>query len=172
MTAAKTRDWVSIGANVGILVGLILVAIQINQNNEMIRGSSYQMWVASNMELNAAATQAELSKTLNRGWMDSRELTEDTFIQFAMWNYSMMQMAQATDYLYKQGSLDQSLWETEIHRAALFLTAPGIRQWWDAGGKSQLTPEFVELVESTPSTMSTWTWDAEQGFVTAGIPGG
>ena len=137
MTSGKLRDWVSIGANGAVFAGLILVAIQINQNNAMLRNSSYQTWVASNMELNAAATQTELSATIQSGWFDSRGLSEETFIQFAMWNMSVMQMAQATDYLYRQDAIDQSLWETEIARAALFLPAPGVRQWWDAGGKTQ-----------------------------------
>ena len=127
MTSIKQRDWVSIGANVAVFAGLILVAVQINQNNATIRSSSYQMWVASNMELNAAATQLELSATLESGWLDSRGLSKETFIQFAMWNMSVMQMAQATDYMYRQEAIDQSLWETEIDRAALFLTAPGVR---------------------------------------------
>ena len=165
-------DWASIGANIGILVGLILVAVQIRQNGEMIRGSSYQMWVASNMELNAAATQTDLSTVLNRGWLDSRGLSNETFIQFAQWILSIMQMAQATDYLYRQGSLNQSLWETEISRAALILSAPGVRQWWDAGGRTQLTPEFVELVESTTSKATTWAWTPEQGFASLEMPGG
>ena len=170
MNSSKSRDWVSIGTNLGILAGLILVAVQINQSNEMIRGSSYQMWVASNLELNVAATQSDLSRTLRQGNLDSAGLGEDTFIQFAMWNFGFMQMAQATDYLYRQGSLDRSLWESEINRAAGFLTLPGVRQWWDAGGKSQLTPEFVGLVESTNSTMTGWDWDADVGFKVLVLP--
>ncbi len=61
-----------------VFAGLILVAVQINQNNATIRSSSYQMWVASNMELNAAATQLELSATLESGWLDSRGLSKET----------------------------------------------------------------------------------------------
>ena len=95
MNSSKSRDWVSIGTNLGILAGLILVAVQINQSNEMIRGSSYQMWVASNLELNVAATQSDLSRTLRQGNLDSAGLGEDTFIQFAMWNFGFMQMVPA-----------------------------------------------------------------------------
>jgi len=29
------------------------------------------------------------------------------------------------------------------------LAFPGLRQWWDAGGKTQFTPAFVTLVETT-----------------------
>lgn len=158
-------DWIAIGANLGVLAGLILVAVQIRQSTTALHASAYQTWVASNMELNSAATELEVSKTLSRGWMDSSALDEETFIQFAMWVFGVMQMAQATDRLYRRGMVDQSLWNTEMQRAALFLSAPGIRQWWDAGGKTQLTPEFVERIESTPSRMITWGWIPEKGFV-------
>ena len=44
------------------------------------------------------------------------------------------------------------------------LSAPGVRQWWDAGGKTQLTPQFVELMESIQSSITTWSWEAGRGF--------
>ena len=67
------------------------------------------MWVAANMELNMAATEPEQSRTLRLGNFDSADLSEDTFIQFVMWNFSFFQMAQSTDYLYRQGSLDWAI---------------------------------------------------------------
>ena len=81
-----------------------------------------------------------------------------------MMNIGIMQMAQATDYLYRSGSLDPELWEAEMNRAAAILAMPGVRQWWDAGGKTQLTPTFVERLESTRSKVKYWTWDSERGF--------
>ncbi|HSM03861.1 MAG TPA: hypothetical protein VK858_04540 [Longimicrobiales bacterium] len=167
-------DWIALGANLGVIGGLVLVAIQIRQSRAALHGSAYQTWVASNMELSASATQPDLSRTLSRGWMDSSALDQETFIQFAMWVFGVMQMAQATDRLYRRGMVDESLWTTEMQRAALFLTAPGIRQWWDAGGRTQLTPEFVTRIESIPSRLTTWGWDPQAGFVsfdTSGAPG-
>ncbi len=38
------------------------------------------------------------------------------------------------------------------------LTAPGVRQWWEAGGHGQVTPEFADLMQSTlPGPMFGWT---------------
>ena len=76
-----------------------------------------------------------------------------------------MQMAQSTDYLYRSGSLDRELWEAEMSRAAGILAAPGVRQWWDAGGRTQLTPRFAKLLETTQSTIEYWNWDSEHGFI-------
>ena len=82
-----------------------------------------------------------------------------------MWHLSLMQMAQTTDYLYQAGSLDRDLWESEINRAAGILAAPGVRQWWDAGGNTQVTPQFADMIESIEPNMTVWGWKEGQGFV-------
>lgn len=164
MKSNKSRDWISISANVAVVAGLILVAIQINQNSTMIKSSSYQMWVVQNMEHSIASMDPNVSKALLQGNSDSAGLTRETFLHFSRWYQSFFQMVQATDYLYRQGTIERSLWEIEIGRAALYLSFPGVRQWWDAGGRTQLTPEFVELVESTPPTLTIYSWDVEKGF--------
>jgi len=161
----KTSHWLNILANVGLIAGLILVAIQISQNTATIKGSAYQTWVAANLELNVAAAEENLSATIGFGSVDSSNLSEETYIEFALWNYSLFQLIQATDYLYQTGSLDHALWKSEIDRAAIHLRLPGVRQWWDAGGKTQLTPHFVELIESTDPSSNRWAWKEGIGFV-------
>ncbi len=164
MNSEKLANWLQIVGNLGILAGLVLVAVEINQNTASVQGSAYQQWVAANMELNMAATDPTLSHLFVLGNADSANLSNESFVSFAMWNLGLMQMAQATDYLYRTGSLDRDLWETEINRAAGILTMPGVRQWWDAGGNTQLTPRFVMLLESTQSSIAYWNWDSERGF--------
>lgn len=164
MTSAKVRDWIAITANVGVLAGLILVAVQIRQTSAMSEGASYQTWLSANVELNNALTQLSQGGQFADGNLDSKALDEDSFMAFAMWNYSFFQMVQATNYMYEQGALDRRLWENEVTRAAGFLTLPGVRELWDAGMRTQLTPDFVALVESASAEGMTWDWDSERGF--------
>lgn len=56
----------------------------------------------------------------------------------------------------------------QLDRAALILSAPGVRQWWDAGGKTQLSPSFVEFLDSLESEGTTWFWNEEEGFTSDG----
>jgi hypothetical protein len=164
MNTEKIAHWLQIIGNLGILAGLILVAVEGNQNTASIQGSAYQQWVAANLVLNMAATEPTQSQALDLGNADSANLSNESYVSFAMWNLGLMQMAQATDYSFRAGSLDRELWETEINRAAGILAFPGVRQWWDAGGNTQLTPRFVKLLESTQSNIAYWTWDSERGF--------
>ena len=165
MNTEKLAHWLTITGNLGIIVGLILVAVELNQITASNKGAAYQTWVAANLALNSSLMQANTSAEISDGMSDSANLTADSQVPFAMWHFSYFQQIQATDYLYQIETLDRALWEAEIHRAAVHLELPGVRQWWDAGGKTQLTPEFVELIESTQSKITRWSWDDEKGFV-------
>lgn len=157
---------VTVLANLGVIVGIVFLVLELQQNNQQLELQSYQAWVDANMQINAQMSDPERSKILALGYSDSRDLSEETFIAFAMINTSVMQMAQSTNFLYRSGSLSRGLWESEMNRAAAILSLPGARAWWDAGGRTQLSPEFVELIESIDTNACTWSWDPDTGFRT------
>ena len=133
----KSVNWgqaMTVGANLGVLAGLLLVAVQINQHSASVRNAAYQEWVAANMELNMATADPYLATAVARGTGRSADIPDnDSYLAFAMWHQSFYQMAQTTNYLYEQGDLDEELWEVEMDRAAVHLGLPGVREWWDAG---------------------------------------
>ena len=165
MNTEKAAHWLTIVGNLGILAGLILVAVEINQNTTSVRGAAYQTWVASNLEINNATLNSDFAGPLHAGMYDSANLSAETQLPFALWHLGFFQMIQATDYLYRSGSIDEALWASEIDRGAIHLRLPGVRQWWDSGGKSLLTPEFVKLIESTEPPHAGWSWKEGIGFV-------
>ena len=164
MMLNKSNQWLTLLANIGVVAGIVFLAYELQQNNTQLELQSYQSWVAANLEINATVTDPALSEIMARGHLNSTNLSSESFVAYATLNMSVMQMAQSTDYLYRSGSLDRELWEAEMNRAAGILAFPGVRQWWDAGGKTQLTPGFVEFLESIQSNIDTWSWDEERGF--------
>jgi len=101
----------------------------------------------------------------NAGNVDATNLTDDTFITHAMIQLAMFQMAQSTDYLYRQGALDEGLWRAEMSRAAGILSIPSVRQWWDAGGRTQVAESFADFIESVEADIAIWGWDPELGYI-------
>ena len=164
MNFENANRWFMLIANVAVIAGIVFLAFELRQNTRQLETQSYQAWMAANMEINMAITDTALSRVVSLGHPDSRNLGEDTHVAYAMLHMSMMQMAQSTHYLYKAGAIDEELWRAEISRAAGILTSPGVRAWWDAGGKTQLTPSFVEFIESVETDITWWDWDKEQGF--------
>lgn len=158
-------------ANLGVIAGIVFLAIELRQNNKQLELQSYQSWVSANVAMNMAASDPVVSGLLAQGHSGSSNLSEETYISYALYNMSVMQMAQSVHYLYRSNSLDENLWRAEINRAAGILASPGVRAWWDAGGKTQLTPEFVELIESIDSDISIWCWDSNRGYFSGGVSG-
>lgn len=163
-------NWDAIGAigeivgAIAVVITLIYLSVQLKQNTSSLKANSYQGWMSANIQINSAISNPEQSKIIAAGNLNPKDLTTDTFISYAMVHMSMMQMAQSIDYLYRSGNLDRGLWEAEMNRAAGILAAPGVRQWWDEGGKTQLAPEFVEQIESIQSNIVYWDWTPEHGF--------
>ena len=164
MKLEKLNRWLTLGANLGVLVGIVFLAYELRQNNKQLELQSYQAWVATNVQINTALTDPELSEIVAIGNVNPTGLSRKSFVAFAMWNMSVMQAAQSTDYLYRSGALDEDLWKAEMSRAAGILSLPGVRQWWEAGGRTQLTGSFVSFLESTQSDIDTWNWDEDRGF--------
>ena len=98
MKLNKSKQWLALLANIGVVAGIVFLAFELQQNNKQLELQSYQSWVAANLEINTA------------------------------------------------------------------LADPGVRQWWDAGGKTQLTPSFVDFLESIQSNIHTWSWDEDRGY--------
>ena len=164
MKLSTLNEWLTLGANIGVLAGIIFLAVELQQNTKQLQLQSYQSWVEANMQIKSTMADPDHSRTMALGNEDSTKLNPDNWIAFAMTTMSMMQMAQSADYLYRSGALDEELWQAEMNRAAGILTIPGARQWWEAGGKSQLAPSFVTLIESLNSDMATWSWSQDRGF--------
>ena len=164
MNFDNANRWLTLVANFAVIAGILFLAIEIQQNTKQLKLQSYQSWVAANLEINTAIANPELAAIVSRGHPDSAKLTKESYIAYAMFHMSMLQMAQSTHYLYLQGSLDEELWQSEMDRAALIISQGGVRQWWEAGGKTQLTPSFVNFLESIESKTTRWVWDNERGF--------
>ena len=168
MNFDKANHWLVLIANIAVIAGIAFLAVELRQNTKQLELQSYQSWVAANMELNIAISDPLLSAIVSRGHADSANLTGESAIAYAMFHMSMLQMSQSTHYLYLEGSLDRELWESEMDRAAGILSIPGVRQWWDAGGRTQLTPSFVEFLESREPGVTIWYWDEDRGFTADG----
>jgi hypothetical protein len=156
---------------IAVVVTLAYLAVQVRHskvateaNTKSLNLQAYQAWQAANLQINMAISSPAQSEIVMRGAVDSSNLTIESVPSFGMMHLAQYQMFQSADYLYRQGLLDQELWEAEMNRAAGYLTLPGVRQWWDAAGKTQLTPRFAEYLESIHSTINLFNWEAERGF--------
>jgi len=168
-------NWEAIGA-IGELIGAAAVVLtllylvkQINQNTESTEAVGLQTWQSdSAAHWLAMAQNPELSRNVTTCMDDSRNLSDDNWVQVGCWFLNNFRQYQTTFVLHARGVVDDEMFGVEMRMAARNLQIPGIRQWWDAGGRNQMLPKFTEALEAfDPGEDANWAWTKKTGFVSS-----
>lgn len=133
MEASKLANWLQIGANTGILAGLVLVGFQMQQASDLLRmqlikdeATSYISTENTILGDNYAAVyQKSIEDPMNMSIAEMR--IEETML----WSHSVYRWAN-TYRLYELGLLEAADWQSEVQmNASFFFSTPYGRAWWD-----------------------------------------
>ena len=136
MNISELANYADVVGGIAVLISLIYVAIQIRQNTKMAQTSNYADLSFKVSEFNnLIASDSELADIYNRGIerFDNLSAVEKTRFNFAI--SRLMQAIQAMFHLRRRGYIDSELAQTNFDSIAVFLTAPGIEEWWSANRK-------------------------------------
>ena len=134
MEVSKVGYWLQVGANVGILVGLVLVGLQMNQNAALLRiqllKQEADSYVATEMAIageNFAESWARIQEQPEKvSLKDMRVMESD------LWGLSVYKWINAYQ-LHKHGLLSEEDWKREVDLDLDFgFGNPYARGWWDA----------------------------------------
>jgi hypothetical protein len=153
MESSKVGYWLQIGANIGILAGLILVIFQMNQNSELLRvqlikqdGDAY---IANEMAI-AGENYAEVwARVLNDPY--EPELSDMRVLEASLWGLNVYKWSN-TYRLSRMGLLADADWKREIDIAVDFAFGnPYARGWWDALTQDypqNVPPEVIDYADA------------------------
>ncbi|NJM35884.1 MAG: hypothetical protein HC850_15665 [Rhodomicrobium sp.] len=142
-------QWLGLLANVGVLLGLVLVIVQINQSTQLARAAYRnegnvawnQMW-ASMMDgrLDAVSKSVECPN----------EMTHDDFLALDAYLFSALNMLYRDYQLAQEGLYTEDDWKRAVELYAhWYLANPMGRAWWDELARSFFPQEFSEHVDET-----------------------
>ena len=113
MNSNRINGWLTLGANVGVLIGIILLVIELDQSREMIRAqtrndisqqlSNRLLLVASNSELNSATRRAQVGE----------ELSADEERQVYLYQVANLREWENMHYQYRHDMFDEIEFEAE-----------------------------------------------------------
>ena len=103
----RLNRWLSLGANLGVIAGIIFLGVEIQQNNQILRNQArYNMMLNVNEGTSARAADAELMeirvKAINGeelSQVESLRLTEDIRSTLVNWGWELEQ--------YQRGFIDR-----------------------------------------------------------------
>mgnify|MGYP001821589900 CR=1 FL=1 len=149
-------------AAVAVIASLIYLAIQIHQNNELIRSGSRQTLVTNDL--------ASLAANFNNAdvfakYVAGEELSAEDQLRLSFMFTLDLRNREFEYFQYTHGLLDEQAWLAYRHVVLVnHSTGPG-RAWWDNIGRGLVDPEFADLVDEmlvdaepneTYKQMATW----------------
>jgi len=136
---------------VGVLVGLLLLVVELNQNHEMMRSQTRHEMAAGIVGLLLVpASNEQLSNLMYRA-DTGQELTPEERYQFNMRSNALFRYWEDAHYQYRVGLYDETEFtkQREAWRAALVRSA-GMRSYW-CNVRALYSPEFMaEMDALTP----------------------
>ena len=131
MSDKRPAQWLSLVANVGALIGLLLIVVQLQQNRDLMRAQIRHDLAMGIVELlNTPAANSQLASVLRRGEL-GEALTPDEQFQFEVRSNALLRYWEDVHYQYRQGLYDeveysaqQEAWKGTLSRSV------GLAAYW------------------------------------------
>jgi hypothetical protein len=147
MNSQKLNDWLTLAANVGVIAGIVILAIEIRQNSDAVRAQTRAQLAEEVTELfSVNMNDKEYASVLMRG-NNLDDLTPVEQYQYyrhrSAWVHYWNNMA----YQYEMGMYDESEFELQISTIRADMeTFPGLKIHW-CNNKYAATKRLVEAIE-------------------------
>ena len=154
MKAKRINQWLTLGANFGVLIGVILLLVELDQNSKMMRTQTrYEVSQGIVDLLSLSANNDQLASVLRRA-DNGEELTPDEQMQFQHRSYALFRYLENLHYQYRQGLFEEAEYSTqrEAWKAYLNSSRAAVKAWCIL--RPSVSPEFRSEVNSVLNTYS------------------
>ena len=163
MDSDRINRWLTLGANIGVLVGIILLIIELDQNREAVQAqtrSHLSQGIVDHLSLIASNDQlANLRRRIDAG----EEATLDERYQYELITRAIVRYWENVHYQYRQGLYDDA--EFTAHREAIrgyFASSKAIVEFWCIN-KHAMSHEFAKEIDGLLTTYDCSNIDSSEG---------
>ena len=148
MKLDSINRWLTLIANLGVMAGIIFLAVELRQNTvatELSAASSFQDRFSA-IELFIAGNP-EFSELLDKG-RTGAEVSRPEQLRLMVFYGTVLRQWQINHLQYLSGALDEDVWlGSQDYMDQILNEDIGLLNRWQSG-KSHFSPKFNELVES------------------------
>ena len=152
-------------AAVAVIGSLVYLGVQVKGNTRALQAAAAHTYVDTNHSFVGLINQSTvLGDILLRGHKDLSNLEEGEMVRYSAFHDQAFMTMESNFYLWRDGVLDERLWET--HEVALFemLSMPGLQEWWK-NRSHWFSQEFTHYIdqqfsEKTGRPMYWWASEA------------
>lgn len=152
LNGRRFTRWLPLVANVGALIGLLLVVVQLQQNRDLMRAQIRHELAMGIVELlNSPAGNSQLASVLRRGALGD-QLTPDEEYQFHLRSNALLRYWENVHYQYRQGLYDEIEFskQKEAWGAALATSVAFVDYWCEV--RTLYSPLFMKEMDDLLTT--------------------
>jgi hypothetical protein len=148
LNSENLSRWISAAANIGVLAGLVLVAIQINQNSSLARTALIDEGNVVSNEIWANLMGENPGQAIARAIECPDRMTYADFMAMDAFLFSNMNMLYRDYQLTQEGLFTSADWKTSVDTYAHWYLGNAFgRAWWDQEARHFFSREFGEYVD-------------------------
>ena len=175
MDSDRLHRWLALLSNLGILIGLVLVTVQIRQSTQLARATSLTQGSDVVNQIWADVAGDRAGDVLEKSLECPQELTYSDFMALDAFLFSSINIIYRDYQLAQEGLYSQADWHGTVDTYAnWFLANPFARAWWEEEAKGFFPEEFAAYVDdrlrTAPGKDSHAHWLAIRARVTGGDP--
>ena len=144
MDFSKLNSWLQVSANIGIVLGLVLVGVQLKQNSDLARIQLLYDESRRVVEFELEMVGERAAEVWAKSIEDPENLTlEEVRIMEALY-YSFIENLRGTYRLAQLGLLEDSDWRSRVESEVNFyISDPYALSWWSVfgGNPNESIPE-------------------------------
>ncbi len=145
---SRAAQWLGVAANLGALVGLLLVVVQLRQNRDLMRAQvRHELASGATNVLLQTAVNPQLASVMRRANAGD-SLTLDEAVQFRSRSNALLRYAEDVHYQFRQGLYDEEeftrqkrAWKLSFDRSQAFS-----RYWCEV--RELYSPRFAATMDS------------------------
>lgn len=147
MASDRFTRWISIGANLAVLIGLVLVLAELKQNRDMMQAQiRHELSVGIVDLLQTPANNAQLADVLLRS-IQGEALTSTESFQFEMRTNALFRYWEDVHYQYRVGLYDDAEFERQREAWRVSLERSDLARGYWCKARTLYSPEFAEEID-------------------------
>ena len=142
----RINQWLTLVANLGVLAGIIFLAIEIQQNTDVTRSTTAQEISNTSVEFfMRVAESPDLARVIKVATENPGGLSEVEIVQYEYHTGAAFMLFEGAYKQFQLGFLPESGWKPHEGLIKYLLDNPVSRNWW-VNSNTVFSPEFENRV--------------------------
>jgi len=154
MKSKKLKTWLTLGANIGVLIGLVVLIFELNQNTDHLRLQLMDEINARQYWQNAIFLNENPAPVIEKSLVEPENITYSEYRIMDAYLVNALGGWEDRYFLYEAGLVDVNDWKTKVEQdASWYLGNRFAKSWWESSGRYLFEKEFADHVDQVLATI-------------------